>query len=66
MMDYIVFPGTVQTSSITKALTPKIGLGENHVCTRELSAIEILIFWYENAFLLLSSWLIFNFVFSHF
>ena len=28
--------------------------------------IKILIFWYENAFLLLSSWLIFNFVFSHF
>ena len=46
MMEYIVFLGTVQTSSITTALTPKIGLGENHMCTRGLSAIEILIFWY--------------------
>ena len=51
MMDYIVFLGTVQTSSITTALTPKIGLGKNHVCTRGLSAIEILIFWYwDHAF----------------
>ena len=45
-MDCIVFLGTVQTSSITTALTPKIGLGENHVCTRGPSAIEILIFWH--------------------
>ena len=49
-MDCIVFLGTVQTSSITTALTPKIGLGENHVCTRGLSAIEILIFWYWDHF----------------